>query len=99
MWHDYDNFRRVRTLKGVVQLHLKIRRCPNPQCERFRVPYRPETEGQWALPQHEFGLDVMALVGALRHQQHRSVPEIHQHLQQCQVQVSERTKQPARPLR
>lgn len=91
MWHDYDNFRRVRTLKGVVQLHLKIRRCPDPQCERFRVPYRPETEGQWALPQHEFGLDVIALVGALRHQQHRSVPEIHQHLQQSQVQVSERT--------
>lgn len=91
MWHDYNNFRRVRTLKGVVQLHLKIRRCPDPQCDRFRVPYRPEAEGQWALPQHEFGLDMIVLVGALRHQQHRSVPEIHQHLQQCQVQVSERT--------
>lgn len=91
MWHDYDNFRRVRTLKGVVQLHLKIRRCPDPQCERFRVPYRPEAEGQWALPQHEFGLDVIALVGALRHQEHRSVPEIHRHLQQLQVMVSERS--------
>lgn len=91
MWHDYDNYRRVRTLKVVVQLHLKIRRCPDPQCQRFRLPYRPEAEGQWALPQHEFGLDVIALVGALRHQQHRSVSEIHRHLQQCQVQVSERT--------
>lgn len=91
MWHDYDNYRRVRTLKGVVQLHLKIRRCPDPQCQRFRLPYRPEAEGQWALPQHEFGLDVIALVGTLRHQQHRSVGEIHRHLQQCQVTVSERT--------
>ena len=85
MWHDYDNYRRVRTLKGVVQLHLKIRRCPAPHCDRFRLPYRPEAEGQWALPQHEFGLDVIALVGALRHQEHRSVSEIHRHLQQCQV--------------
>lgn len=85
MWHDYDNYRRVRTLKGVVQLHLKIRRCPDPHCDRFRLPYRPEAEGQWALPQHEFGLDVIALVGALRHQEHRSVSEIHRHLQQCQV--------------
>jgi hypothetical protein len=75
----------------VVQLHLKIRRCPDPQGERFRIPYRPEAEGQWALPQHEFGLDVIALVGSLRHQEHRSVAEIHQHLQQRQVCVSQRT--------
>lgn len=78
----------MRTLKGVVQLHLKIRRCPEPQCELFRLPYRPE--GQWALPQHELGLDVIALVGALRHQEYRSVAE-HRHLQQYQVTVSERT--------
>lgn len=31
----------------------------------------------FALPQHEFGLDVIALVGRLRHAEHRSVPEIH----------------------
>jgi hypothetical protein len=39
-----------------------------------------EAEGKWALPQHEFGLDVMALAGALRYLEHRSVPEIHQQL-------------------
>jgi hypothetical protein len=32
------------------------------------------------LPQHEFGLDVIALVGRLRHAEHRSVPEIHAEL-------------------
>jgi hypothetical protein len=26
------------------------------------VPYRPEAEGTFALPEHEFGLDVIALV-------------------------------------
>jgi len=30
--------------------------------------YRPEQEGKWALPQYEFGLDVMALAGAWRYQ-------------------------------
>src|SRR4029079_10406992 len=32
---------------------------------------------RFALPQHEFGLDVIALIGRLRHAEHRSVPEIH----------------------
>lgn len=91
MWNDYDNYRRVRTLKGVVQLHLKVRRCPKADCERYHQPYRPEAEGQWVLPHQEFGLDVIALVGALRHQHHRSVAEIHQQLQQRALCVSERT--------
>ena len=60
MWNKYDNYRSVRTLKGVVRLRLKIRRCPNRQCERFHQAYRPESEGKWALPQYEFGLDVIA---------------------------------------
>ena len=77
MWNKYDNYRTVRTLSGVVRLRLKIRRCYNEDCEKFGRVYRPEAEGKWALPQHEFGLDVVALVGALRYGQHRSVPEIH----------------------
>ena len=42
-----------------------------------RSASRPGREGRYALPQHEFGLDVIALVGSLRHAEHRSVPEIH----------------------
>lgn len=91
MWNKYDNVRRVRTLEGVVQLRLKVRRCATPECERFCQPYRPEAEGKWALPQQEFGLDVIAWVGCLRYQEHRSVPQIHQRLQQRGVSVSERT--------
>jgi hypothetical protein len=41
---------------------------------------RAEAEGRIALPAHEFGLDLIALVGALRYTQHRSVPEIHREL-------------------
>jgi len=52
---------------------------------------KPEAEGKWALPQHEFGLDVIALCGTLRYQQHRSVLEIYQQLQQRGISVSERS--------
>src|SRR4051794_1339396 len=44
-----------------------------------------------ALPQHEFGLDVIALVGALRHREHRSIPEIHAVLRGREVEVCERS--------
>lgn len=91
IWNEYDNYRQVRTLKGVVRLRLKIRRCQNWSCERYRIAYRPEQEGKWALPQQEFGLDVIALVGALRYQEHRSVPQIHQQLCSRGVCVSQRS--------
>ncbi|MBC4019134.1 hypothetical protein H7965_28275 [Siccirubricoccus deserti] len=57
----YENCRSLVTLSGMVRLRLRIRRCEAPDCRRFRVPYRPEAEGALALPQHEFGLDVIAL--------------------------------------
>lgn len=91
MWADYDNYRSVATLNGVVRLTLKVRRCANPSCERFHVPYRPEAEGAFSLPEHEFGLDVIALVGALRHAEHRSVPEIHRELVRRGLVICERT--------
>src|SRR6185437_4268575 len=68
-----------------------VRRCPNPACERFHRPYRPETEPHLALPHHEFGLDVLTLVGRLRHAEHRSVPEIHRELTRRSVTVAPRT--------
>lgn len=91
MWADYDNYRTVRTLRQVLSLRLKVRRCVNPACSRYHRPYRPEAEGGIALPQHEFGLDVIALIGTLRYQQHRSVPEIHEQLLAREVVISQRT--------
>src|SRR4028118_116941 len=91
MRNKYDNYRTVRTLAGVIRLRLKIRRCYNCECERFGYVLRPEAEGKWALPQHEFGLDVMALAGALRYGEHRSVPEIHHLLRQQGSCVGERS--------
>ncbi|GJD43449.1 hypothetical protein AFCDBAGC_1301 [Methylobacterium cerastii] len=73
------------------RLRLKIRRCEAEGCAGFRKPYRPEAEGLLALPQHEFGLGVMALVGALRHREHRSVPEIHAIMRDRSVPIAERS--------
>jgi transposase-like protein len=91
MWADYDNYRTVTTLDGLIRLTLKVRRCRNPECAYHLRPYRPEVEGRHALPQHEFGLDVIALAGALRYAEHRSIPEIHRHLVARGVALCERT--------
>src|SRR5215212_2589801 len=87
----YENRRTLVTLTGSIRLRLKIRRCETLDCPRFHKPYRPETEGTLALPQHEFGLDVVALVGALRYREHRSVPEIHAILTARGVAIAERS--------
>ena len=88
---DYNNFRTVTTLDGVIRLTLTIQRCPNADCPRFLRPYRPEAEPHFALPHHEFGRDVMALVGRLRYAEHRSLPEIHRELTRRGVGVALRT--------
>jgi hypothetical protein len=66
-------------------------RCPNSACSRYHQPVRPEEEGGWALPHGEFGLDVIALIGALRYREHRSIPEIHTALQDVHVAIAPRT--------
>ena len=88
---DYHNFRSVTTLDGTIRMTLLIRRCPNPDCSRFQKPYRPEAEPHFALPYHEFGLDVMTLVGYLRYAEHRSIPEIHRELTRRGVSLAQRT--------
>jgi hypothetical protein len=87
----YENDRSLVTLTGTVRLRLKIRRCETEGCLRYHHPYRPEAEGAVALASHEFGLDVIALVGVLRHRDHCSVPEIHQVLCGRGVAIAERS--------
>ncbi len=87
----YHSRRTVATLDGLYALTLVVRQCQDPACPRYRRPYRPEEEGHWALPQGEFGLDVIALVGALRFAEHRSVPEIRQALTARGGAIAERT--------
>ncbi len=91
LWAGYDTARTITTLHDVCRLTLRVRRCPNRQCPRYRLPVRPEAEGAWALSNGEFGLDVIALIGTLRYREHRSVPAIHRMLCERQVAIAERT--------
>jgi len=91
MWMHHDNRRVVVTLDEVVELTLKVCWCVNASCAGYHRPYRPESEGRWALPEHEFGLDVIAAVGSWRYREHRSVPEMHQRLHDRGVAISERS--------
>ena len=91
LWAAYKTQRSVTTLTGTVRLRLQVRRCRDPHCPRRGVPLRPEQEGRIALPEHEFGLDVIATIGTLRHAQHRSVPEIHAELTRRGVPICPRS--------
>lgn len=87
----YLGRRVVTTLDGVVELRVQIRRCRWPRCRGYRHPVHPRQEAQIALPHHEFGYDVVALVGTLRYAHHHSVPEIHAALEARGVVVALRT--------
>ena len=91
LWSAATARRTVVTLAGLVRLRLQIRSCRDPACPRHKVCLRPEQEGRFALPQHEFGLDVVALIGRLRHAEHRSVPEIHAELARRGVPICARS--------
>ena len=87
----YHNDRRLIFLTGTVYYTINVRRCRNQTCPAYKKPLRPRAEGVLALPHSEYGLDVLALIGALRYGQHRTVPEIHATLQERHVEISERT--------
>lgn len=91
LWAAATARRTVVTLEGLVRLRLQIRSCRNPDCPRHKACLRPEQEGRFALPQHEFGLDVIATIGRLRHAEHRSVPEIHAELVRRGVPICARS--------
>src|SRR5437763_10963765 len=91
LWAANKAQRTVTTLEGLVRLRLQVRSCRNPDCPRRGACLRPEQEGRFALPQHEFGLDVIALVGRLRHAEHRSVPGIRAELARRGVPICVRS--------
>src|SRR5437899_2267538 len=91
LWVAYHAQRTLMTLRGLVRLRLVVRRCRNPECVLYHLPYRAEEEGAWAFPHGEFGLDIITVIGQLRYGEHRSIPEIHQRLVQRGVSIAPRT--------
>lgn len=91
LWVSYHAHRTVTKLDGLWKLTIVVRRCIQPECPRYHVAYRPEEEGQWALPHGECGLEVIALIGRWRFREHRSVPEMHRALLSRGVSITERS--------
>jgi Transposase, Mutator family len=91
LWVGYHSHRIVTCLDGLWALRIVVRRCVQPECPRYRIAYRPEEEGRWALPHGEFGLDIIALIGQWRFREHRSVPEMHRALLARGVSITERS--------
>lgn len=89
----YTKKRKLMTRRGLVRLHLSIRRCDHADCVFYHRPYHPEAEGHWALPEQGFGLDVVLRVGQLRYREHRSCTEIHAQLESEGVTLALRTTQ------
>jgi hypothetical protein len=91
LWIAYHEHRRVGRLDGVWRLTLRVRRRPNQACLASHRPYVPEEAGAWALPQGEFGLDSIAVIGHLRSREQRRVPQIPHALRARGVDIAERS--------
>src|SRR6266581_2220293 len=94
LWAAYHNSRTRTTLTDVFRLTCKIRRCIPPACPQVQHPSRPEDEGRLALPKHEFGRDVLALLGSLRSAPHRRLPEMPQALKGRRLMLAPRPVPP-----
>jgi hypothetical protein len=91
LWIAYHHHRTVVRLDGLWRLTLRVRRCQNQACSQDHQAVVPEEAGAWALPQGEFGLDVIAFIGLLRAREQRSVPQIHQALRERGVAIAARS--------
>jgi hypothetical protein len=91
LWIAYHQHRTVVRLDGLWRLTIRVRHCVHPACSQYHQAMVPEEAGAWALPQGEFGLDVIALIGQLRAHHQSSVPQIHQTLRERGVDIAERS--------
>src|SRR5258708_16626708 len=81
----------VVRLDGLWRLVVRVRRCGHPAWGGYQRAYGPEEAGAWALPQSEFGLDIIAQIGHWRACEQRSVPQMHQALRERGVDIAERS--------
>ena len=91
LWVAYHHHRTVVRLDGLWRLTIRVRQCVNAACAQYHRAVLPEEAGAWALPQGEFGLDVIAFIGQRRSREQRSVPQLHQLLRERGVAIAERS--------
>lgn len=86
---------RRRPLQTLDDRRLVVARdkaCPNENCPEYWKPIRPLGEGLLpVIPQCEYGIDIIALIGERRLTGGRSLPEVHRELEELHgVRISER---------
>lgn len=74
--------RTIHRLDETIALTLRDKRCLNGACPAPKLRYRPVEEPLLALPEHEFGLDVVMAIGSMRLRDDFSFPRIHQRLRE-----------------
>lgn len=82
----------VATLKGVFQIVNMGYRCPNPDCSS-RTVYRSAEAERFSMKHTTYGMDVIAWVGQLRFQEHKTRSEIAELLRERGIPTSERNVQ------
>src|SRR5258708_1166006 len=91
LWMAYHHHRTVVRLDGLWRLTIRVRHCVNTTCSQYHRAYVPEEAGAWALPQGEFGLDVIALIGQLGWRGQGSGAEMDQLLGERGIAIAERS--------
>jgi hypothetical protein len=76
---------------GLWRLTIRVRQCVTSNCPQYHRTVVPEEAGAWAVPQGEFGRDIIALIGQLRAREQRRVPQIHPVLRERGVALAERS--------
>jgi hypothetical protein len=89
MKEKYHKQRLIIQLSGPIKVVSHFLQCQQANCKMREAVYRPEEEGMLALPGYNFGLDVVARIGELRHRDNLSIPKIEAQLRaESSLQIS-----------
>lgn len=91
MRRDYANKRAIFSLRRTYFLTLRVVRCQNPGCSRYKQPYRPELEWHYGLPGMKFGLDVCERIYAQHLRYRSSSAHIQKKLEPYQIPITRRS--------
>jgi len=84
--------RYVQTLRKLLDVEGKGKRCSSPTCEHVGLRYRSPEVGRLVLKAMEFGRDVVIWVGDQHVRESVSIPKIHKRLRgEFSVPISERS--------
>jgi hypothetical protein len=73
--------RRVITLEGALYALERVKRCSNPGCRAYHWSFFSEALQRVVLPAKFYGTDVIAMVGRLKYEEHKTHKEVQEALE------------------